>query len=220
MTQLFQLLRYLTVAAGVFTASAVSGAESVTQPFVIAPDCTQEQVASLSAVAGIRATPIACYAFEKWSFKGAGVAYELQPGTTVSPDDFRALQRTAFRDQSARLRTQRDLREAMPDQPPAHSTIPMSLLVNVRTPLGVFVDTSDYTGFADLVPVSRGTSAALPAATYPLIQLEVLVLRGSKLFRLVLLSQITGTTTVAEGYRIAEGWALSLLGRARSAGQQ
>jgi hypothetical protein len=136
MTKLFQLLRHLTLAVGISAATAASGAESIPKPFVVAPDCTSEQLASLSAVAGIEATPIACYAFEKWSFKGPGIAYELQPDTTLSPDGFRTLRRTVFRDQSARLRTQRDLREAMPDQPPAHSTIPMSLLVGVRTPLG------------------------------------------------------------------------------------
>jgi hypothetical protein len=201
----------IAVLAGWVTAvRAADAVNAIQRPFVIAPECTAEQRQSALALSNLEQSPLACFAFEKWSFKGAALAF-AQPSTSV--EAFYQARRAVFRDQTARMRVERDLREAMPGSPPAHSTIPLSLFVSKRTPLGVFVNTSEYIGFADLVPVqSQGA--------YPVLQLDVLVLRKEGLVRLVLLSQISGTTTIAEGYRISEDWALILLGRERSPSQQ
>jgi hypothetical protein len=209
-------LRSLLLARSLVLALEVGAVEVIPKPYVVAPECTQEQQRSALATIRTEQKTMACFAFEKWGFKGAALAFEAPE----AQGDFQLHRRRLFRDQSARVRSERDMKDAIPGEPIAHSTIPTSLFIVNRTPLGIFIDETNYIGFADLVPIGLQDTRPLLPRMYPLLQLEIVLRRGTERFRLVLVSQISGTETIGQGYRIAEDWALSVLGQARPAWKQ
>jgi hypothetical protein len=172
------------------------------------------------ALAQVPGELAACFALLRWSVQGAALAL-WEPSAAAGPvglEAFKLLQREVYRDQSVRLRADRDLAEAMPNSPPAHMTIPRSLDVQKRLPLGVFLDAEGVIGFADLVPVAGlrwDPRTHLPPPVRSRLQMELLVLREGRVLRLVLLSSMNGTATVGDAYRITEDWADVLRGRGR-----
>jgi len=199
---------------------AVSRAEpvEVPKPFVVAPTCTPEQLAAAMSIAAVRQPPAACFFLQKWSFRGAALAVvpEGYGDRPVSKAEFLDLRKAVFRDQSVRLRAEANLGDALPGQPPAHASIPSSLFVNARTPLGVFLDEPNHIGFADLVPIARAQSGAVNAI-YPLVVLETWVYASGHVFKLIQISPISGASTIAEGYRMADDWARRFNGSERLA---
>src|SRR5687767_12186332 len=78
----------------------------VPKPFVVAPECTQEQLSAAITATQVSEPVIACFFLQKWSFKGAALAM-LPAGfesRTVGPEEFRQIRKVVFREQSARLR--------------------------------------------------------------------------------------------------------------------
>ena len=185
---------------------------NIPKPFVVAPLCTAEERSAAVELSRLNEPVAACFRLEKWSFKGVALAVEPESyaGKATSPEEFRQLRKRIFRDQSVRLRVERNLQDALPDQPPSHASIPLSLFVKVRTPLGVFLDESQHVGFADLIPISNRTG-------YPLIQLETWVLSKGQVFKLVQIAPITGPSTIGEGYHMADDWARRFNGSERLA---
>ena len=109
--------------------SCSSAAEpDVPKPFIIAPECTEAQRNSAIAVAKPSEPVIACYFLQKWSYKGAALAIEPDgyAGRAISESDFYQLRKKVYREQSARLRIERDMKEAMPGEP--------DLAPGIRTP--------------------------------------------------------------------------------------
>jgi hypothetical protein len=193
--------------------------ETIPKPFVVAPDCTDDQKASAIAVARITDPVLACFQLEKWSFKGVAIAVQPQEFAdhSTSLEEFRQVRKQVFREQSARLRTERDLREALPGQPPSHASTPLSLFVRARTPLGVFLDETNHIGFADLLPLQSHNDQPIRIDMYPLLRLETLVLRERNVYRLIQMAPITGPSTIGEGFRMADDWARRLNGGERFA---
>lgn len=207
-----------SLAAGLL--ATTSAAEpKIPKPFVVAPECTEAQRSSAVAVARLKDPVIACYLLEKWSFKGAALAVEPGEfaGIPVSESDFYQLRKQVYREQSARLRTERDMKEAMPGEPPPHAGLPPSLFVRVRTPLGVFLNESKHIGFADLVPTHPHDDQVGTPAQYPLIQLETFVHAKGRIIKLTQVAQIAGPGRVDEGFRMADDWARRLNGGERLA---
>jgi hypothetical protein len=192
---------------------------TIPKPFVIAPECTEAQRSSAVAVARPKESVIACYFLEKWSFKGAALAVEPNgyAGIPVSESDFYQLRKKVYREQSARLRTERDMKEAMPGEPPPHAGVPPSLFVRTRTPLGVFLNESKHIGFADLVPTAPHNDQVVTQVQYPLIQLETFVHTNGRVIKLIQVAPISGPSTVGEGFRMADDWARRLNGGERLA---
>lgn len=193
----------------------------VPKPFVVAPECTPEQTSAAVAVARVSEPVVACFYLAKWSFTGAALAV-IPTGyldKIVEPEQFRQIRKALFRDQSVRLRNERDLREAMPDMPPSHAAIPMSLFIRKRTPLGVFLDETNHIGFADLVPIVSQNTPGFDNDRYPLIQLETLVMAKGKIFKLIQISPISGPSTIGEGFRMADDWARRFNGSERLASE-
>jgi hypothetical protein len=192
---------------------------AVPKPFVVAAECTPEQAASAIATAHVAEPVSACFFLEKWSFKGAALAVvpEEFRDKTVGPEDFRQARKKVYREQSVRLRTKRDLREALPDRPPSHASTPMSLFVRDRTPLGVFLNEDNHIGFADLVPMHPHNDHIVRQERYPVIQLETLVLAKGHIFKLIQVSPISGPSTIGEGFRMADDWARRFNGSERLA---
>jgi hypothetical protein len=200
--------------------SCTSAAQpTIPKPFVVAPECTEAQRSSAVAVAKPKESVIACYFLEKWSFKGAALAVEPDDyaGAVVSEADFYKLRKKVYREQSARLRTERDMKEAMPGEPPPHAGLPLSLLVRTRTPLGVFLNESKHIGFADLVPTAPHNDQVVTRPMYPLIQLETFVYAKGRVIKLIQVAPISGPSTVGEGFRMADDWARRLNGGERLA---
>jgi hypothetical protein len=193
----------------------------VPKPFVVAPECTPEQAASAIATARVAEPVAACFFLEKWSFRGAALAVipEEYRDKTVGPEEFRQVRKRVYREQSVRLRMKRDLREALPDQPPSHASTPMSLFVRDRTPLGVFLNESNHIGFADLVPIQPHNDQIVRQERYPVIQLETLVLARGHIFKLIQVSPISGPSTIGEGFRMADDWARRFNGSERLAAE-
>ena len=191
----------------------------VPKPYVVAPECTDPQRESAIAVLQPAEPVIACYFLQKWSYKGVAIAVEPTEfvGRDFSSQEFRAVRRVVIRDQSVRLRAERDLREAMPGEPPPHAGTPLSLFVTKRTPLGVFLDEPSHIGYADLVPVAPYNDQKVPQQQFPVIQLETLVLVKGKVIKLIQLSPISGPSTIGEGFRMADDWARRLNGGERLA---
>jgi hypothetical protein len=138
-------------------------------------------------------------------------------GRTVSESDFYQLRKKVYREQSARLRTERDMKEAMPGEPPPHAGLPLSLFVRARTPLGVFLNESRHIGFADLVPTTPYNDQVVTREQYPLIQLETFVHVKDRVIKLIQVAPISGPGTVGEGFRMADDWARRLNGGERLA---
>ena len=167
--------------------------------------CSEADARSASTASGVSEPLVACFVVERYVFQGSALAVRVESGRTA---DFQQLRREVFRDQSARLRTERDMAQAMPGEPPAHGTIPSSLFVSRRTPLGVFLNAPAYIGFADLAPWVQTQS-------YPLLIMEIYVLRGGERLRLVVTSLVSGPETIARGYTLAEDWAKAITTGAR-----
>ena len=202
--------------------TAPSGAAEVSdvpKPFVIAPTCSAEQSASTVSLLSDADRFVSCFSLAKWSFKGVALATVPAEfdGRTVSPEEFRQLRKKVFREQSVRLRAERDMSESMPGEPPTHASTPMSLFVRVRTPLGVFLNENNHIGFADLVPMHTTAGPADQQILYPMIQLETWVLVKGRVIKLFQLSPISGMTTVGEGFVMADDWARRLNGGERLA---
>lgn len=149
---------------------------------------------------------LACFIVERYVFQGSALAVKVENGRFA---DFRQLRREVFRDQSSRLRAERDMEHAMPDKPPGHGTIPSSLFVPKRTPIGVFTDEAAYIGFADLVPWTNSPDR------YPLLIMETYVSHGNEMLRLVVTSLVSGPETIARGYTLAEDWAKAVAAHAK-----
>lgn len=220
MAQFIFALVIVVLCAASAAVAQTPGDFAIPKPYLTASECTSEQRAAALALVDGKDEPSACFTLHKWSFNGVALAFGPIGDPQTSTEAFHGIRRVVYRDQSARLRAERDMREAMPDSPPAHSTIPLSLDVLVRTPLGVFVNEPEYIGYADLIPLSVPRNQRRARASQPLLQLQVVQLRKESVFRLVLMSQISGTETIGQGYRMAEDWALILLGRERTAEQQ
>ncbi|MFM2053827.1 MAG: hypothetical protein RL456_1864 [Pseudomonadota bacterium] len=209
-------------AIGALIATLARGAiaePAVPKPYVVAPICTPEQRESAISVVRPAEPLIACYFLQKWSFKGAAVAVQPEDYAEreVSDADFYQLRKKVFREQSARLRTERDMKEALPGEPPPHAGMPRSLFVRARTPLGVFLNESKHIGFADLVPVAAYNDQVVTHDRYPLIQLVTFVHVKSTVVKLIQVAPITGPGTVAEGFIMADDWARRLNGGERLA---
>jgi hypothetical protein len=213
-------IRSSAVGAALILSSVLSQAEptEVPKPFIIAPACSAEQTAAAMAIAAIQQPPAACFLLEKWSFRGVALATvpEGYVNRSVTKAEFLGLRKAVFRDQSVRLRAGANLDDALPGQPPSHASIPSSLFVKVRTPLGVFLDEPNHIGFADLVPAASSQSAT-GIAVYPLIELETWVYASGHVFKLIQISPISGASTIGEGYRMADDWARRFNGSERLA---
>ncbi|MCV2360397.1 hypothetical protein LNV08_15580 [Paucibacter sp. TC2R-5] len=159
--------------------------------------CSAEDSRSAASISGVSEALVACFIVERYVFQGSALAVKVDSRRFA---DFRQLRREVFRDQSTRLRTERDMAQAMPGEPPAHGTIPSSLFVLKRTPIGVFTDEAAYIGFADLVPWSTSSDK------YPLLIMETYVSHGNDILRLVVTSLVSGPETIARGYALAEDW--------------
>jgi hypothetical protein len=201
--------------------SGAAEVSDVPKPFVIAPTCSAEQSASAVSLLSEAERIVGCFSLAKWSFKGVAVAAVPAEfdGRTVSPEEFRQLRKKIFREQSVRLRAERDMSESMPGEPPTHASTPMSLFVRVRTPLGVFLNENNYIGFADLVPMHTAVRPPGQQNLYPMIQLETWVLVKGQVVKLVQMSPISGMTTVGEGFVMADDWARRLNGGERLASE-
>lgn len=219
-----KLIRILPLSAAFSLCALVQSASAVNdpavpKPYVVAPECTPEQLASAITVAREPESVIACFYLEKWSFKGAALAVSPKDyaNREVAPEEFHKLSRSIFAGQSARLRTERDLKEAMEGEPPAHASTPLSLFVHARTPLGVFLNENKYIGFADLVPLYARSDRSVQQELYPLVQLEIWVLAKGRVFKLIQVSPISGPSTIGEGFRMADDWARRFNGSERLA---
>jgi hypothetical protein len=217
-----QLCRQLVAYLFAFTSTTSTASDAVVpKPFVIAPECTEEQLGSAIAVIRPSERVIACYFLEKWSFIGAAIAMEPDEfvGRIVSDREFYQLRKRIFLEQSARLRNERDLKESMPGEPPPHAGMPFSLFIRKRLPLGVFLNESKHIGYADLVPLLAHNDQVVTREQYPLIQLETYVFVKGHVFKLIQISPIEGPGTVGEGFRMADDWARRLNGGERPASE-
>ena len=213
-------IRSVTVSVALLLCLVVSQAEpvEVPKPFIVAPACSAEQLAAAVGIAAVQQPPAACFFLQKWSFRGAALATvpEGYADRSTTRAEFRDLRKAVFRDQSVRLRAEANLGDALPGQPPSHASIPSSLFVKVRTPLGVFLDEPNHIGFADLVPVATSQSGT-DAPVYPLIELETWVYASGHVFKLIQISPISGASTIGEAYRMADDWARRFNGSERLA---
>jgi hypothetical protein len=185
-------------------AAAAANAQSIPLPDPNASrTCTADESSIALRATGEGGPVMACFVVARYVFQGSALVLEandLPEHYTVSAG-FQPIRRQVMRVQSARLRSDRDLSDAMPGEPPAHGTLPRSLAVTKVTPLGVFAEGSAFIGYADLVPWSSG------GTDYPLLSLHSYVLRGNSVFKLVVTSLVSGPETVARGYGLAEDWA-------------
>ena len=213
---IFARRRTLILTFMLVCASSAPSAEVFPKPYVVAPNCTDEELRTALEVVQLTEEVVACHVLVR-SVQISGVAIALRPhaffGRSLSLGEFRQLQRELFRDQSIRLRNQRDISEAVPGDPPAHGSIPLSLFVTGRTPLGIFAEKKHHIGFADLVPQAGAPNGG--ASQYPLLYLDMLVLRGDQVFRLIQISTMRGPMTLGSAYRALEDWAYLLNGRDR-----
>jgi hypothetical protein len=213
-----------SVVALVLHLAATSGNAAdfiVPKPFVIAPECTELQREGALKLLKPTDPLITCYQLEKWSFKGVALAFEPInfAGRTFSESEFYQLRKEVFREQSVRLRNERDLKETMPGKPPTHAAIPLSLFIRTRTPLGVFLNEAKHIGFADLIPVLSFSPRLGDQERYPLIQSETFALMKGRVIKLVQVAPITGPNTVGEAYRMADDWARRVNGGERPASE-
>lgn len=206
-------MHWSTLLVVVAFAMNASGSYAFEQPFP-PPDlnastrCSASELEKAVASSRVVEPVLDCFRIHRYVFEGFGLV--VQPSAATVPESFHALKRAVFRDQSARLRTERDLAEALPDSPPAHGTIPTSLYIGNQTPLGVFTEGPRHIGFADLVPSRTHQNSISSTKRYPTLQMETYVSHNGDVFRLIVTSQVGGPETIARGYALAEDWALAV----------